>query len=84
MSLVESSLWKSGTIDHRFIVSKSIANGVDGNSQISEGVPQVNYLLNAGPSGDELRSIGSCLWCGLFLRIPHDQGLVGEMYTTGY
>ena len=53
MPFVESRMWEGGAIDHGLVVSKSVANGMDRNTQVSESVPQVNNLFNTGPSRNE-------------------------------
>ena len=83
MPFVDSSMWESRAIDHKFIVPKSIADWINWYAQIPESIPQVHNLLNASSSRDESRSISSGLQCGLLLRVPpHDGCLVSKMNTS--
>ena len=61
MSFVQPSIGKLGAIDHTLIITKYIAIVVYGNTQVSEGISQINKLLNTSPPGTKLSSISCCL-----------------------
>ena len=83
MSLVQPSIGKFGTIDHTLIVTKDIANVMNGNAQISEGIPQINQLFNTTSASAKLSPIGCCLSCLLLLGVPHNGGLISKVNATG-
>jgi len=82
--LVELGVWDCQAVYNRLVVSKHIRFLANRDTQISQGVPEINGLINANTSSDKLGPIcGSFDGC-LLLGVPVDGGLVGKVKNASY
>ena len=63
-------MYPGGTVDNSFVVTEHLAPGKHRNTEISEGVAQVNDLLDTCACSHEFRAIGGGFNRGLLLGIP--------------
>jgi len=70
MAVVELGMWNCRAIHNRRVVSKHVHFRANRDTQISQGVPEINLLIHTNTSSDKLRSIGGSLDCCLLLGVP--------------
>jgi len=75
----ELGVWNHRTIHHQLVVSKHVHFLVDWDTQILQGVPEINRLIHADASSNELRSIGGSFDCSPLLGVPVNGSLVGKV-----
>jgi len=75
-------MWDGRTVNYGLVVTKHVSLLADRNSQIADGVLEIDGLINADSCNNELRSIGSSLHSCLFLGVPIDGSLVGQVQDT--
>jgi len=84
VALVELGMWNRRAIHNRLVVSKHVRFLANRDTQISQGVPEINRLINTNTSSDELGSIGGSFDCRLLLGVPVNGGLVGEVENASH
>jgi len=63
----------------RLVVSEHIRFLANRDTQISQGVPEIDKLVNTNMSSDKLRAISGSFDCCLLLGVPVNRGLVGKV-----
>jgi len=79
VTLVELGMWNGRTIHNQLVISKHVGFLADRNIQISQSIPEIDGLIYANVSIDELRSLGGSFDCCLLLGVPVNGSLVGKV-----
>jgi len=79
VAFVELGMWDGGTINNRFVVPKHVSFLADWNSQITQGILEINGLINTNTGCNELRPIGCSFHSCLLLGVPIYWGLVDKV-----
>ena len=82
--LMELGMWNCRTVHNRFVIAKHICFLADRDTQILQSVPEINQLIHANASSNELRSVGGGFDSCLLLGVPVNGGLVGEVANASH
>ena len=72
-------MWVDGTGNNKFVISKHISFPVNGFTEVSKGITQINNIIYTGTVRNKLRKIYGFLYSIMFLRIPTHWSFVGKM-----
>jgi len=81
---MELGMWDRRAVYDRLVVTKHICFLVDRDTQIVQGVPEINGRINANTSSDKLGPVCGGFDGCLLLGVPVDGGLVGKVKNASY
>jgi len=84
VALVELGVWNRRAVHNRLVVSKHVRFLVNRDTQILQSVSEINGLIHANTSSDELGSVGGSFNSCLLLGVPVDGGIVGKVENASH